>query len=185
MAEGEGVEPSAVSLATVFRTVSAHAGHLPKLGGEGRNRAAVSESAFHTALTVALFPPTIGVLEGYNYRIGQLVSRGPNCGWDAHTQAVGNCGGISLSVFGIRPDKTVPILNRGASGKGSNLRPTAYMAAALPLSYGSRFSYMVPLGWNRTADRSLTRRVLYRLSYSGEGRSCGGVHDARNISCFR
>lgn len=86
----------------------------------------------------------------------------------------------------------------GTPGVDLNPRPFAYMATALPLSYGSTSStthvvgysrsldgppqfaqashryLLVPLGWNRTADPLLTRQVLCRLSYSGEWRSCFG-----------
>lgn len=34
---------------------------------------------------------------------------GRSHGWGARTQAVGNCGGMPLSVFGIRPSKTIQI----------------------------------------------------------------------------
>ena len=59
---------------------------------------------------------------------------------------------------------------------GSNQRPPASKAGALPLRYTLRVSVggscLEPEAWIRTRDPSLTRRVLYRLSYKGVGRSC-------------
>lgn len=43
------------------------------------------------------------------------------------------------------------------------LRPVAYKATALPLSYSGEAS-----GWNRATDIVFTRDVLYQLSYASK-----------------